>query len=278
VGAVSRRRYISTDISLDKRVNTLARDGGDFAVLLYTWMIPHAGDDATITGDPEELLYTVFPGRRDKTPEDIETALEDMTDLDLIARHDDMVYFDTESFYKYQSYIQEKNRRDESPAKSNSANQRKSAKNAGEQRKSAQNAASLSPSPSLSPPKALRARKISREPIPAYDLVPLTGPITRIIGRARIPEALDDASDLNHAIRRYLAATDALVDRNLGDLTPAKLEAARVKCRYQALDRIKSVPDNPAAYLTAAAGNATCLGDIVGDELVTELRQKRGKA
>ena len=69
---VSRRRWLSTKISKDKRVNALAMQS-DFAALLYTWMIPHASDDATITGDAEELLYIVLPGRRDKTVEAIDS-------------------------------------------------------------------------------------------------------------------------------------------------------------------------------------------------------------
>ena len=45
---MSRRRYISTSMSIDKRLNKLAVEAGDFAALLYTWMIPHAADDTTI--------------------------------------------------------------------------------------------------------------------------------------------------------------------------------------------------------------------------------------
>ena len=38
---MARRRYISTNISTDPKVNILAEKYGDFAALLYTWMIPH---------------------------------------------------------------------------------------------------------------------------------------------------------------------------------------------------------------------------------------------
>ena len=48
---MSRRRYLSTEVSLDTRINRLALEAGDFAALLYTWMIPHAEDDASITAD-----------------------------------------------------------------------------------------------------------------------------------------------------------------------------------------------------------------------------------
>jgi hypothetical protein len=81
---MARRRYVSTTISQDTRVNKLAVKYGDFAALLYTWMIPHAADDATLPGDPEELLYQVLPGRRDKTEADVQQALDGMAALGLI--------------------------------------------------------------------------------------------------------------------------------------------------------------------------------------------------
>jgi hypothetical protein len=69
-----RRRYLSTAISLDATVNKLAVTAGDFAALLFTWMIPHADDDGSITADTEELLFTIVPGRRDKTIDNMGTA------------------------------------------------------------------------------------------------------------------------------------------------------------------------------------------------------------
>jgi len=104
---MSRRRYISTTISVDRVVAKLARDAGDFAALLYTWMIPHAEDSATLAGDPEELFLAVCPGFRHHTEEDVEQALEAMDKERLIAwdREAQVVYFDSESFYRHQSYI-----------------------------------------------------------------------------------------------------------------------------------------------------------------------------
>jgi hypothetical protein len=140
---MSRRRYLSTDISLDLRINRLAATAGDFAVMLYTWMIPHAADDATLPADPEEIMYMVIPGRRDKTTDDVAAALGAMRDCGLIIWQDGELRFPAAAFYRYQTYIKEGNRRganqQETPQDSdNSANQRKSAQNA--------------VSPSLSPP------------------------------------------------------------------------------------------------------------------------------
>lgn len=149
---MSRRRKISTLISTDKAVNALAREGGVFAALLYTWMIPHAEDDASITGDPDELLLMVVPGLRDYGPDDVAQALDCMATKGLIAwdKQGPTVYFDSEGFYRHQSYIPEGKRVDNSahfsktPAKPGSA----------KQRGTAQKAASLSLSPSPSPSRS----------------------------------------------------------------------------------------------------------------------------
>lgn len=112
---MARRRYVSTEISTDPRVVKLAKRGGYLAVLLYTWMIPHAEDDGTITADPEELLLKVFPGFREITIEDMEKYLHFMNDVGLIILSNGRAYFPCESFYKYQSYISTKNRRNFDP-------------------------------------------------------------------------------------------------------------------------------------------------------------------
>jgi hypothetical protein len=139
---MSRRRYLSTEISLDARINRLATEAGDFAALCYTWMIPHAEDDASITADPEELLFRVFPGRRDKSAADLDAAINQMIDFNLVSREDRRLIFPPDAFYRYQSYIPGEKRR--------------TAKNAEHRRQSAKNAVSPSPSPS---PKEDSARK-----------------------------------------------------------------------------------------------------------------------
>jgi hypothetical protein len=111
MGIMSRRRYLSTAISTDKVVNRLAMQS-DFAALLYTWLIPHAEDDATLCGDPEELLMTVMPGRRDRQPEDVADALALMADAGLIIwEHGAERVAFPESFYRHQTYISAERRR-----------------------------------------------------------------------------------------------------------------------------------------------------------------------
>lgn len=147
---MSRRRYVSSDISLDPAVNRVGVVS-DFAALLYTWMIPHAKDDATISGDPDRILLEVVPGRRDKTASDIIEALEFIEAEGLFEwwdRETMTIYFDPESFYKYQTYIKPCNRR--APLD-----------NAEERRKTPKNTASLSLS--LSPSNHLSDKSDSNE-------------------------------------------------------------------------------------------------------------------
>ena len=143
---MARRRYISTEISIDKDVNQLAIDAGDFAAMLYTWMIPHAQDDCTLTGDPDELMYTIIPRRRDKTEEDVIYALDAMDGLGLIVwdREGSLISFPPESFYKYQTYIAEAKRVNTCVV------QRTSPQNTEDHRKTPENTVSPSPSPSPS--------------------------------------------------------------------------------------------------------------------------------
>lgn len=141
---MARRRYVSTTISRDKQVNRLAMEHGDFAALLYTWMIPHADDDGCVNGDAEELLMEVVPGRRDKSAADITTALEAMESLRLIEwdRVGTRVVFPYESFYRHQSYIREDRRRTPpssaapEPAAQTAADQRTSPQISADQRTS----------------------------------------------------------------------------------------------------------------------------------------------
>jgi hypothetical protein len=159
---MSRRRYLSTDISLDKRVNRLAEEYGDFAALLYTWMIPHAADTARLSGDAEELLYTIVPGRRSKTVEDIEAALAGMVAVGLIEWvRGEYVAFPAEAFYRYQSYIREGNRRQSPHDAESDANQRESPQN----RVSFSPSFSSSPSPSEETTSPLAAAPPSERPV-----------------------------------------------------------------------------------------------------------------
>jgi len=114
---MSRKRSISTSMSTDRRLQQLAVEQGDFAVVLYTWMIPHAAEDSSLTGHVEEFMATVIPMRRDKSAEDVVPALDAMHDLGLIIwdKGREIIRFPTAEFYALQSVIKKENRREDWP-------------------------------------------------------------------------------------------------------------------------------------------------------------------
>lgn len=171
---MSRRRYISTTMSTDKRLNLLAVEYGDFAAMLYTWMIPHAADNTSLNGDVEELMAEVIPMRRDKTVQDVEDALNGMASLGLIIRDEaaGIIRFPSAAFYAHQSFIRKENRKEDWPEPEISEERRETPPNA----VSFSSSVSVSPSVSPSAPDTSAsggARK--RAPRPrGVDLVPLS--------------------------------------------------------------------------------------------------------
>src|SRR3990167_4529790 len=131
---MARRRYLSTEISKDKRVYALTERAGDFAAMLYTWMLPHAEDDGSITADHDEIVALVVPfllgRRRFDVRGKVAAAVAAMLDLTLLIEEDGRYYFPPDSFYRYQSYIKPEHRR-------------KTPESTVEQRESPQNAASV---------------------------------------------------------------------------------------------------------------------------------------
>jgi hypothetical protein len=107
---MARKRWLSTNVSNDRRVAELAKRAGLGAALLYTWCIPHAGDDARLTNDPEELLSQVAPllaMRGLVTIEDVQALREHALALGLLDEDGDHLRFPPGSFYGYQSYIEQ---------------------------------------------------------------------------------------------------------------------------------------------------------------------------
>lgn len=77
---MANRRMVSKSISLSKQVNKMS----EFAQLLFTWSIAHADDFGCMNGDPEVVLATVIPLRRDRTSEDVESAITEWVQSDLV--------------------------------------------------------------------------------------------------------------------------------------------------------------------------------------------------
>ena len=106
---MARRRNLSTEISDDRDLNDLAVTVGDFAALLFTWGVPHAQDDRSLPGEPDDLLYLVVPRRRDKTPADAETAIRAWVEAKLVdwvwVDSKRRIYYKAESFYRIQDKV-----------------------------------------------------------------------------------------------------------------------------------------------------------------------------
>jgi len=142
---MSRRRYISTDISTDDRVAQLSV----FGQLLYILMIPHAGDDGGITAKPVELRALVVPNLTRRKPSHVMEATAEMVRLELLEEcaEEQRFYFPPDAFYKYQRYI--------------TANRRKSAQNSANPRAIDEISTSVSvsvPVKEEDPPPKTRAR------------------------------------------------------------------------------------------------------------------------
>ena len=233
---MSRRRYLSTAVSLDKRVNRLAEES-DFAALLYTWMIPHAADDATLPADPEELMFQVVPGRRSKSVQDIIGALTTMAALGLIEWDPSrgLLRFPVETFYRHQTYIKGDRR-----AGAEQREQAQDADDSANQRKSAQNAASFksSFSSSVKSSSPVSNQESTQNPTPVDD--------------AEIPRVAASNGRVQHdAMETTKApkAPKALEPRVLGDVARTILDglnlprapaadrlAERIAARYPAVD------------------------------------------
>lgn len=163
---MARRRYLSTNISTDKLVGKLASEYGDFAALLYTWMLPHAEDDCSVESDHDEIMLAIVPAFRKKKRADIDKAIAGMLELGLLLQDDDGYYFPPAAFYHYQTYIKDDKRR---PVDSKHRISTKVAGNVEKpsaSKKVAENAASVSPpiSPPISPSPSVREEQSAPEP------------------------------------------------------------------------------------------------------------------
>ena len=154
---MSRRRYISTDISTDAKIAELA-EYGTLPLLLYTWAIPHMDDWGRMTGDARQFKLLVCPAL-DVSTKEVDEALDQIASVGLWQRYEvdgkKYIAIPKDSWFKHQSYINKSKREDDSgsdfPAPPNDNEYRKTPQNTEEQQVTSQNTVSPSPSPSLSP-------------------------------------------------------------------------------------------------------------------------------
>lgn len=214
---MARRRNITSDMSADDRLAELGEKAGTLALLLYTWMIPHAEDDATIHGTPRQIKLKVIPGV-DCTVQDVETALQAMCELGLIEwdREHEVIGFPPEAFYRYQTYIPPARRRTQPLAEylrssdRSSADQRNSPQSAAGERTSAQNAASPSLSPSLSLTEKTSANADGAEGAP--------GRADCSSGETHDAPTDSQPEEPKRKVRHYSSEAKAVADRLKADL------------------------------------------------------------
>lgn len=160
---MSRRRYISTDISTDPKVAELA-EYGPLPLLLYTWAIPHMDDWGRIIGEPRQFKLLVCPAL-DVTASAVDEALTHIASVGLWERYEvegrKYIAVGPESWFKHQTYINHKKREEDKSqypcpfetAPNNAAKRRKTPQNTEECRKAEFCVPSPSPSPSLTKTK-----------------------------------------------------------------------------------------------------------------------------
>ena len=263
---MARRRYISTAISTDLTVARLGKECGDFACLLYTWLIPHAEDDGVIHASVDELLLLVLPAFRWKEAEDVEVALSGMHRLELITwdREQNFIVF-PDSFYRYQSYISAKRRKtaeektEQRITPQNTEQRRISAQDAAEERKtplcsgSGLSSSSFSPSESeATAPQAISAGDMGdiavmdvpaamRETVDYFllktgrpGITPLELSAVRELEKNHVPARVNQ--EIVKAIERY--------GRNGKPLTELTLDYIRKSLQYQVSRKQKALtPD-----------------------------------
>lgn len=150
---MSRRRYISTDISTDPKLAILA-EHGTLPMLLFTWAIPHMDDWGRMSGDPLEFKLQVCPALS-LTPEEIQETLEKIKEVELWELYEvngkQYISINSDKWFKHQTYINKEKRGNDSgskfPAPPSFQQERKTPKNTEEQQRAPQK--SVSPSPSI---------------------------------------------------------------------------------------------------------------------------------
>lgn len=138
---MSRKRYISTDISTDAKVAELSSHGF-LAPLIYTWSIPHMDDWGRISGDAREFKMQVCPGL-DITIRDVEEAINQVVSIGLWIRYNVngkwcISISKPETWFKHQSYINKSKRDDDTGSNYPSSDkQQETPKNAEERQETA---------------------------------------------------------------------------------------------------------------------------------------------
>ena len=99
---MARGRFISNSVITDRAVNQLS---SDTCRLAFTWLITLADCEGRTQGEPELLLASLFPRRRDVTPEMMEDFIKEWCDAGFIVWYsgdDGDRYIQFANFFKHQ--------------------------------------------------------------------------------------------------------------------------------------------------------------------------------
>jgi len=88
---MSYARTISPFIGQEKRLMSVS----DSAALLFTWIVPHVDGNYLIRSDPQELGWTISPGRASWTVSKIAKLLDELRDAHLVMEaNEGYIYVD----------------------------------------------------------------------------------------------------------------------------------------------------------------------------------------
>lgn len=98
---MARGRFISKEITIDKKVNSLS---SPWSMLGFTWLLTHADVYGRTYGDPAVVRSMIFPRRPEVTVEEVEGFIKEWNDAGLINWYEaegDM-YIEFPNFTKHQ--------------------------------------------------------------------------------------------------------------------------------------------------------------------------------
>jgi len=98
---MARGRFISKEITLDKKVNSLS---SAYSMLAFTWLLTHADGYGRTYGDPAVVRSMVFPRRPEVTVDDVDGYIREWSDARLVIWYEvagDM-YIEFPNFSKHQ--------------------------------------------------------------------------------------------------------------------------------------------------------------------------------
>ena len=99
---MARGRFISRDIVIDKKVNSLS---SPWSMLAFTWLITHADIKGRTHGDPAVIRSTVFPRHPEITVDEVEGYIKEWVTCGLVNRYEveDDLYIEFPNFLKHQT-------------------------------------------------------------------------------------------------------------------------------------------------------------------------------